>query len=299
MNPTNHSLNPENHSLNSKHHVLNPESNNSDEERTQRLGIDVGGTTIKAAIVEMSTGTLASEVVTTDTPPGATPDQVGALVVELRNRLGYEGPLGCALPGIVEGDCLFRAHNLSDSWADAGALQPFTSCLGPGIVLLNDADAVGLTELHYGTLQTTPGFVVVLTFGTGIGSALLFEGRLVPNVELGELSGSYGTFEQIASGHAITRDALTAGQWVVLAQPYFDELERLLRPEQWIMAGGVSNSFSDYFTLVNLAKPIRVAHFGQHAGIVGAAVATLGSAPLALSPLPTSTTTPQPRALRQ
>lgn len=240
-----------------------------------RLGIDVGGTNIRAAIVETSNGSLASEVQTVDTPPGATPERVGLIADVLRAELGYDGPTGCALPGVVEDDRLKRATNLAESWAGKDALQSLRRRLGRDTVLLNDADAVGLAELRYGPDAHTSGLTIVLTFGTGIGSALLFEGRLIPNAELGEVTGPTGSFEHTASGRTISDEQLDPDQWARRAQPYFDHLDRLLNPSRWVVAGGLSQSFDDYFALISLNHPIRVAHLGHHAGIVGAAAATI------------------------
>ncbi len=239
---------------------------------SHRLGIDVGGTSIKAAVVDTDTGSLVTDVATAPTPPTADPAAIASLIANLRADLDFAGQAGCALPGVVDDGCLRRAPNLTQAWARQGALTPLVEQLGPGTVLLNDTDAVGLAEIHYG-LGPTSGLTLVLTFGTGIGSALLHEDRLIPNAEFGELGGPCGTFEHTCSGRSITEQALTPHDWACRAQHYFDQLDRLLRPRRWIVAGGLSGSFDDYFMHINLDKPIRVAHLGPHAGIVGAAVA--------------------------
>lgn len=239
-----------------------------------RLGIDVGGTTIKAAVVNITDGSLCTPVITTNTPESATPTSVSEVATDLRTQLQYEGPVGCALPGVVNSNSLHRAPNLSAAWATHGALNPLTNTLGPDVIFLNDADAVGLSELRYGPTIDSEGLTVVLTFGTGIGSALLFNGDYIPNVELGELQGPLGPFEQVASGRSISLQQLTPLEWAEYAQPYFDHIEVLLSPSYWIVAGGLSESFDDYFALIRVSQPMRVAHLGNHAGIVGAASAT-------------------------
>lgn len=239
-----------------------------------RLGIDVGGTTIKAAVVNITDGSLCTPVITANTPESATPTCVSEVATDLRTQLQYEGPIGCALPGVVSSNSLRRAPNLSSAWAISGALKPLTSTLGPQVVFLNDADAVGLSELRYGPNTNSKGLTIVLTFGTGIGSALLFDGEYIPNVELGELQGPGGAFEKAASGRSISSQQLTPKEWAERAQPYFDHLDVLLSPSYWIVAGGLSESFDDYFALIRVNQPMRVAHLGHHAGIVGAASAT-------------------------
>ncbi|MXW74997.1 MAG: ROK family protein [Acidimicrobiaceae bacterium] len=239
-----------------------------------RLGIDVGGTTIKAAIVDVTNGSLSTPVVTANTPDSATPTSVSVIAANLRKKLEYAGPIGCALPGVVTADALRRAPNLSTTWDSNGALSPLIDTLGLDLVLLNDADAVGLSELRYGPSTDTHGLTVVLTFGTGIGSALLFDGEYIPNAELGELYGPLGPFEHAASGRSISEQHLTPPEWAARAQPYFDHIDQLLSPSHWIVAGGLSESFDDYFALIHVEQPIRVAHLGHHAGIVGAASAT-------------------------
>ena len=239
-----------------------------------RLGIDVGGTTIKAAIVDVANGSLRTQVVTANTPDSATPASVSEVAANLRKQLNYAGPTGCALPGVVAADSLRRAPNLSAAWAANGALNPLIDTLGADLVLLNDADAVGLSELRYGPSTDSHGLTVVLTFGTGIGTALLFDGEYIPNAELGELYGPLGPFEQAASGRTISEQQLTPPEWAERAQPYFDQIDQLLSPNHWIVAGGLSEFFDDYFALIHVERPIRVAHLGHHAGIVGAASAT-------------------------
>jgi len=244
-----------------------------------RVGIDVGGTTIKAAAVDTQTGRLLTQVQQADTPDRPSPDRVGAVAAELIASLSPSGAIGCALPGVVGADCLRRAPNLAAEWADPGALTELKAHLGTDAVVVNDADAVGLAELRFSQVSDARGLTIVLTFGTGIGSALIFNGELIANAELGELSGPNDTFEHVASGRAITTNDLSPQQWATAAQPYFDELEKLLSPAQWIVSGGLSKSFDEYFARVHLDQPIRVAHLGEHTGIVGAALAANGLSP--------------------
>ena len=243
-------------------------------EAAAQLGIDVGGTTIKGAVVDLGAGDLAGSIHTELTPPEASPSDVAAAIGRIAATAGWSGPAGVALPGVLDGSCLRHAPNLSAAWEVDGALACLRAVEGANAVLINDADAAGLAELTYGdTGRDRDGLTIVLTFGTGIGSALLHNGDLIANSELGGLVGSNGRFEEIASGRAISSEELTPVEWARRAQPFFDELEAMLNPSRWVVGGGLSENFDRFASRLRLSKPISAAHLGIHAGIVGAAVA--------------------------
>ncbi|WP_419554002.1 ROK family protein [Candidatus Poriferisodalis sp.] len=241
-----------------------------------QIGIDVGGTSIKGAVVDVAAGELSGPVLTEATPPTATPHDVMAAIGRITSAVGWSGPVGVALPGVVDGLSLRHAPNLGGSWEDADALSCLRAASGANAVLINDADAAGLAELRYGeaTLRAT-GLAIVLTFGTGVGSALLHNGSLIPNSELGGLIVGGACFEEVASGRAISTDGLTPSQWAERAQPFFEMIETMLHPSCWVVGGGLSNEFDRFVSELDLSKPITVAHRGMHAGIVGAAVAAM------------------------
>ena len=239
-----------------------------------QLGVDVGGTSIKGAVVELSAGELAGGIHSEPTPPTATPGDVVASIGRIAAAAGWSGPVGVALPGVIDGSSLRHAPNLSSAWKKDGALACLRAPEGANAVLINDADAAGLAELTYGDAGLDrAGLTIVLTFGTGIGSALLHNGDLIANSELGGLVGTDGRFEEIASGRAISNDELTPIDWARRAQPFFDELEAMLNPSRWVVGGGLSENFDRFASRLKLSKPISVAHLGIHAGVVGAAVA--------------------------
>ena len=239
-----------------------------------QLGVDVGGTSIKGAVVELSAGELAGGIHSEPTPPTATPGDVVAAIGRIAAAAGWSGPVGVALPGVIDGSSLRHAPNLSSAWKQDGALACLRAREGANAVLINDADAAGLAELTYGDAGLDrAGLTIVLTFGTGIGSALLHNGDLIANSELGGLVGTDGRFEEIASGRAISNDELTHVEWARRAQPFFDELEAMLNPSRWVVGGGLSENFDRFASRLKLSKPISVAHLGIHAGVVGAAVA--------------------------
>ena len=179
---------------------------------------------------------------------------------------------------MIDGASLRHAPNLSSVFQEDGALMCLRASEGANAVLINDADAAGLAELTYGDAGLDrDGLTIVLTFGTGIGSALLHNGDLIANSELGGLVGTNGRFEEIASGRAISNEELSPVEWARRAQPFFDELEAMLNPSRWVVGGGLSENFDRFASRLKLSKPISVAHLGVHAGIVGAAVAARGA----------------------
>ena len=239
-----------------------------------QLGIDVGGTSIKGAVVDLGTGELAGAIRSEPTPETATPADVVSAIGRIASAVDWSGPVGVALPGVIDGSSLRHAPNLSGAFEEDGALACLRAPDGANAVLINDADAAGLAELTYGDAGLDrDGLTIVLTFGTGIGSALLHNGDLIANSELGGLVGTNGRFEEIASGRAISTEELTPVEWARRAQPFFDELEAMLHPSRWVVGGGLSENFDRFASRLKLTKPISVAHLGIHAGVVGAAVA--------------------------
>ena len=242
-----------------------------------QLGVDVGGTNIKGAVVDLSIGELAGAIRSEPTPSTATPGDVASAICRIASAVGWSGPVGVALPGVIDGLSLRHAPNLSGVFEQDGALACLCANNGANAVLINDADAAGLAELTYGDAGLDRGgLTIVLTFGTGIGSALLHNGDLIANSELGSLVGANGRFEEIASGRVISTEDLTPAEWARRAQPFFDELEAMLNPSRWVVGGGLSENFDRFALRLKLSKPISVAHLGVHAGVVGAAVAARG-----------------------
>ena len=234
------------------------------------LGIDMGATTMKAAIVDVATGAADTPIVVEESP--GDPDSLVGAVGRLSQQLEWAGPVGCALPGVVRESQLFRGTNLSPVWAGVDLHRRFVEALGSAPVLLNDADAAGLAEARFGTFHHDE-LAILLTFGTGIGSALLARGRLVPNSELGELAIDGIKFEAVGSARAIHRSRLSAVSWAALVQPYFAALHALLSPARWIIAGGLTDRFEEYFGPLQLDAPVVPATFRSGAGIVSAALA--------------------------
>jgi polyphosphate glucokinase len=244
------------------------------------FGIDIGGSGMKAAIVEVATGRMISERIRIDTPQPATPDAMAIVITKLVNQAEWSGPVGCTFPGIVRQGVIGSAVNLDPSWNEVDADALFSAASGCEVTILNDADAAGLAEIRFGSPRARQGVVLLLTFGTGIGSALFLDGRLLPNTELGHIELDGADAEPRTSAAAKDRELLTWEQWTPRVDRYLASLERLLAPDLIVIGGGVSEDSDEWFHLLNTRAPIERAQLGNNAGIVGAAlVGAEGRAP--------------------
>ena len=240
-----------------------------------QLGVDVGGTSIKGAVVDLSAGELAGGIHSEPTPPTATPGDVVAAIGRIAAAAGWPGPVGVALPGVIDGSSLRHAPNLSSAWKKDGALACLRAPEGANAVLINDADAAGLAELTYGDAGLDrAGLTIVLTFGTGIGSALLHNGESHRQLRAGRSRRHQRAVRGDRVGPGDLQRGAQPRRVGRRAQPFFDELETMLNPSRWVVGGGLSENFDRFASRLKLSKPISAAHLGVHAGVVGAAVAT-------------------------
>jgi len=237
------------------------------------LGVDVGGSGIKGAIVELETGTLVGTRRKLATPQPATPPAVAATVARLAARLEWSGPLGCALPAVVQHGVVRTAANIDPSWVGTDGAALISAATGAPITLLNDADAAGIAEMRLGAGRERAGVVLLLTFGTGIGSALFVDGRLVPNTELGHLVMWGGSAERRAAASARTAEDLSWAKWARRVDKYLAHVERLFSPDLLIVGGGVSRVHQKWLPLLHTRAEIVPARFRNNAGIIGAALA--------------------------
>lgn len=238
------------------------------------LGIDIGGTGIKAAIVDTVTGELISERLKLATPAGGEPDAIVKTVVELIGMLGglEDGvPVGVCFPAIVRHGRTMSAANVSKKWIGLEAEALFEKALGRDIHFVNDADAAGYAEARYGAAKDVPGLVLLTTLGTGIGSALIYNGVLIPNSELGHIIVDGRDAEKRASFAAKERSRLSWERWAKRLQRYYETLEMLFSPDLFVVGGGVSKSHELYLPLLTLQAPIIPAVHRNNAGILGAA----------------------------
>ncbi|MGI6878025.1 polyphosphate--glucose phosphotransferase [Microbacterium sp. gxy059] len=243
------------------------------------IGIDIGGTGMKAGIVDLAAGELISDRVRIPTPEGATPPDVLSTAKDLVGLLGdaAEGlPIGVCFPAIVKNGVTLSAANISDEWIGLEADKLFSATLEHEIHFVNDADAAGLAELEFGVAKGQPGLSIVTTLGTGIGSAFLFDGKLVPNTELGHLIWRGTDIEKWASASARERDDISWSEWAARLQEFYAHVEFLFSPDLIIVGGGVSKNPDKFLPLITSRAPIVTAQHRNNAGIIGAASLALG-----------------------
>jgi polyphosphate glucokinase len=237
------------------------------------LGIDIGGTGIKGAPVDVSAGKLAAERVRLLTPSPATPEAVAAVVGELLVALGTPGPIGVTLPAVVRNGIVETAANIDAAWIGTDAVELFGRTTGRPVAVINDADAAGIAEMRFGAGRGRRGVVVMVTLGTGIGSAVFVDGTLVPNTELGHLPLHGGDAENWAAESVREREDLSWKKWAHRLQQYFEVLEHVLSPGLIVIGGGVSKKAEKFLRYVELRTEIVPAELHNDAGIVGAALA--------------------------
>jgi polyphosphate glucokinase len=240
---------------------------------TKAVGIDIGGTGIKGAVVDTVTGELLSERLKLATPAGGEPEDIVKTVVEIISQLKVEAdaPVGVCFPAVVIHGKTMSAANVSKKWIGLEAEKLFESALGRDIRFVNDADAAGVAEVRYGAAKDVPGLVILTTLGTGIGSALIYNGVLVPNAELGHIEVDGKDAERRASYSAKERGRLSYRNWAKRLQRYYEVLEALFSPDLFIVGGGVSKSYEEFLPLLDLRAPIVPATLRNNAGILGAA----------------------------
>ncbi|MBV9448357.1 MAG: ROK family protein [Streptosporangiaceae bacterium] len=243
------------------------------------LGIDIGGTGIKAAPVDVAAGKLLADRKKIDTPRPAVPDAIAEVVHELTTSFGWSGPAGITFPGVVTSGVTRTAANLDKAWIGKDARELLTKAVGGPVTVLNDADAAGIAEMKFGAGVGEHGTVLMLTFGTGIGSALFINSTLVPNTEFGHIELRGHDAEKRASEHAKELHDLSWEKWAGRVQEYIQHMEALLSPDLFIVGGGISKQSAKWVPLLTgIRAPIVPAALLNDAGIVGAAMATLSFA---------------------
>ncbi|MCX4770114.1 ROK family protein [Streptomyces sp. NBC_01260] len=242
------------------------------------FGVDIGGSGIKGAPVDLDRGDLAQERHKVLTPHPATPEDVVGCVAEVVGHFDWSGPVGITFPGVVTSGVTRSAANVDKGWIDLDARTLLSDKLGLPVTVLNDADAAGIAEMTFGAGRGRKGTVIVLTLGTGIGSALFIDGRLVPNTELGHLELNGHDAEKHASTKAKEDEDLSWHHWAHRVQKYLAHVEMLFSPELFIIGGGVSRKADKFLPLIEHVRSEMVpAELQNNAGIVGAAMAAGGS----------------------
>ncbi|MET0458945.1 MAG: polyphosphate--glucose phosphotransferase [Ilumatobacteraceae bacterium] len=243
---------------------------------TTAFGIDIGGSGMKAAPVDLETGELTEERFKILTPKPSTPEKMADVVAELVRHFSWTGPIGVTFPGVVRHGVIYSAANLDKSWIGTDADALFTKSAGAEVHVVNDADAAGLAEVRYGAGRDRKGVVLVLTFGTGIGSGLFMDGVLVPNSELGHLEIDGHDAESKAAASARDREGLSWKEWAARVQRYLEVVVRLLSPELVIVGGGASRKAEKWLPHIEVDTEIVPAALENEAGIVGAALVDAG-----------------------
>lgn len=237
------------------------------------FGVDIGGSGVKGAVVDLATGALRAERVKVPTPRPSTPEAVAAAVAEVVHRVGWEGPIGATFPAVVVHGVAMSAANVDSRWIGTDIEKLFAEVIGQPVRAMNDADAAGVAEARHGAAKDRQGLVIVTTLGTGIGTALLYDGTLIPNSELGHIQLDGMDAEKGASAAAKDRESLSWERWAKRLQKYYSALEAYLTPELFVVGGGVSRKSEKFLPLLKLRTPIVAATEHNEAGIVGAAMA--------------------------
>ena len=238
------------------------------------LGIDIGGSGIKGAVVNTKTGKFINKRHRIETPNPATPEAVAEVINKLVQHFKWEGPVGCGFPAVVQNGVVKTAANIDQTWIGVDAGKLFSEVTGLPVTVINDADAAGLADIKFGAGKAVNGSILMLTIGTGIGSAFFTHGTLLPNTELGHLILNGQDAEKYASDATRKNDKLGWKDWSARLNEYLLEMERLFWPELIIIGGGISKKmekFAQEFTVKTKVVPARLLN---NAGIIGAAMAS-------------------------
>ncbi|MGA1550647.1 MAG: polyphosphate--glucose phosphotransferase [Ilumatobacteraceae bacterium] len=243
------------------------------------LGIDIGGTGMKAAPVDVATGRLLGERFRIPTPQPSTPEAMANVVRDLDRHFtditGGSGPVGVAVPAVVRAGVVHSAANIDSSWMGADAASAFSEAVGRPVVVVNDADAAGIAEMSFGAGRGRSGLVITLTLGTGIGSGMFMDGVLVPNTEFGHLEFRGESVERYAAASAMEREELDWEDWADRVGKFLDMVDRLFSPDMVILGGGVSREPERWFHRIDTRFETVIAAMANHAGVVGAAMAAV------------------------
>ncbi|MEN8040568.1 MAG: ROK family protein [Actinomycetota bacterium] len=239
------------------------------------FGVDIGGSGVKGAPVDLDTGEFLGKRHRIKTPSPATPESVMATVADVVRFHDWHGPVGVTVPGVVIDGTVLSAANIDKGWLGFPAESALTESLGVPVTVLNDADAAGLAEAHYSLHGSSHGVVLLLTFGTGIGSALINAGVLVPNTEFGHLRFRGMKAEEYAAARLVKRENMNIDWWASRVNEFLQHMDEILSPETIIFGGGISKRFEEFRHLIDTRAEVVPARLRNNAGIVGAAMATV------------------------
>ena len=242
------------------------------------IGVDVGGSGVKAAVVDTGSGLLVSERLRVPTPTPSTPDRVGATIGRLIRRLvkaadiPADAPVGVGLPGVAMDGRLRTAANIDPAWIDYPIADKLSKSLKRSVSIVNDADAAGIAEMRFGIGVARPGVVIFLTLGTGVGSGVFNDGVLVPNTEFGQMEIRGRPAERRSAAAARVRRGLSWKAWASDLDEHLQRIEDLMWPTLFIIGGGVSKNADKYIPRLTTRTPVVPASLRNDAGIIGAAI---------------------------
>lgn len=238
------------------------------------LGIDIGGTGIKGALVDIELGKLTSKKYRIPTPKPATPEAVSDTILAITTHFKWKGQVGCGFPTPLQHGKCQSGGNLHPSWKDIQVNELFSKKTGNDYSVVNDADAAGLAEINFGVGKGKKGVIIMITLGTGIGSGVFLDGMLLPNTELGHVLYKNGkVFEKYAADSARKRESLNRKEWGKRLHKYFKHINLILSPDLFIIGGGASKKLGKFSDQIKIDTPIVAAEYENEAGIVGAAMA--------------------------
>lgn len=240
---------------------------------TSYLGIDVGGSGIKSALVDVSDGSLITERARIDTPQPATPEACSTAVREMVSSYDYDGPIGVGFPAVIRRGIVETANNIDPSWIGVQVEDLFARTTGAEVRVLNDADAAAVAEARFGTAAGTSGLVLTITFGTGIGSGLLVDGGLVPNLELGQIElDGHVPAERYFAARVRRKENLGWEEWGSRANRYLLHVNKVFNPDLIVLGGGLTKYWEEFRRFLDDGLPVEPAAMGNSAGLVGAAL---------------------------
>ncbi len=244
------------------------------------LGIDIGGSGIKGAIVNTATGEMLSKRFRIPTPEGRKPKDMAKVVNKIVKHFDHQGPVGVGFPTIIKHGVCKSPGNLHKKWLNINVHELFSEATGLPVTVINDADAAGYATMNYGTGKNKKGLVVMITIGTGLGSGAFLDGELLPNFEMGQIPyKKYDKIEMWASNAAMERDNLSYKKWGKRFNKFLKYVDTLICPDLIILGGGASKDFEEYKDCITIDTPVVPAELQNHAGIIGAAAAAIHQAP--------------------
>lgn len=244
------------------------------------LGIDIGGSGMKGALVNSKTGEMLTERFRIPTPESRKPQEMAEVVKKIVEHFNHKGPVGCGFPTIIRHGICKSKGNLHKSWVNVNVRELFSKVTGLPVTVINDADAAGYATMNYGIGRDKEGFVVMITIGTGLGSGAFFNGELIPNFELGQIPyKKYKKIETWAAASAKENEELTFKEWGKRFNIFLKYVDLLISPDWIILGGGTSKQFDEYKDYITIETPVIPAELRNQAGIVGAAAAALHEAP--------------------